>query len=138
MMGHAMDSGMPAIPQSVLVRLDVGETVLASTHGAQGSGMAVTDQRVVRWRPPGAVVSLSLAMVERIHLDPARPDGRAMLLVTARDARPPLTLSLEPRHMAAAGGFTTSVLRAVTEVVGSMRADPVRGGDPSGRPSRQA
>ena len=129
MTADATNPGMPAIPRGVAARLDAGEVVTAAVTGAQGSGMAVTDRRLVRWRPPGAIVSLPLVDVERVQLDPGRPDGQAMLLVVARDARPPLVLSLEARHVAAAGSFTTAVLLAVMEAVAAMRRRPSGEGD---------
>jgi len=129
MTADATNPGMPAIPPGVAARLGAGEQLMAALTGAQGSGMAVTDRRLIRWRPPGAIVSLPLVLVERVQLDPGRPDGRAMLLVVARDARPPLVLSLESRHMAAAGPFTTAVLHAVSEAVAATRQRPSAAGD---------
>jgi len=128
---------MPAIPPGVAARLGAGEQLAAALTGAQGSGMAVTDRRLIRWRPPGAIVSLPLVLVERVQLDPGRPDSQAMLLVVARDARPPLVLSLDPRHMVDAGPFTTAVLHAVLEAVAATRRRPSTAADGSeGRAAR--
>src|SRR5204863_7425411 len=50
---HRNSSEAWLLPRAVAVRLAPEERVLASITGANGSGMALTDQRVIRWRPPG-------------------------------------------------------------------------------------
>jgi len=91
--------------------------VLASITGANGSGMALTDQRVIRWRPPGMPVSVLLTSIQRMKLDAGKTDRAATLIIVAADGPSPLSLSLEPHHVSAIGAFTLALaaaLRAAT------------------------
>jgi hypothetical protein len=75
--------------------------------------MLVTDRRVIRWRPPGLPASLGLTSVERMKLNPAKPDRAATLVIVGADGRSSLSLSLEPHHVAAVGGFTIAMAVAL-------------------------
>jgi hypothetical protein len=95
-------SAGPPLPTPVVRRLQPGEQPILAIAGAQGSGVVLTDLRLIRWRPPGAIATIAVPSVESIELRRATAEHPALLTLSAADAGAPLTVALDERHVPAA------------------------------------
>jgi hypothetical protein len=106
-------SAGPPLPTPVVRRLQPGEQPIVAIAGAQGSGIVLTDRRLIRWRPPGAIATITIAAVGSIDLRRATAEHPALLTFVAADAGAPLAVGLDERHVPAA-------LDALQVIVGTI------------------
>jgi hypothetical protein len=111
----APPAGEPLLPRPVIGRLEPGERPLVVIAGAQSSGLALTDRRIVRWRPPGALVFLAIDEIETIDIRRATAEHPALLAFSGGGGSAALAIALDARHVAAA-------MEAVQVIVGTVHA----------------
>jgi hypothetical protein len=96
----------------------------ASIIGAQGSCLVLTNRRAIRWRPPGATLSVPLTSVERLEVRSSRQAGRALILIVPGEGTPALALVLEAHQVPSAAPFAAALAEAVV-AAGGRTARPV-------------
>jgi hypothetical protein len=101
------------IPPRVARRLDPTERPLATMLGAQGAGIVITDQRVVRWRPPGGIVSIPLDAIDSVELRTTSPEGEALFAIACRGSQGAIVLALSARHAATVPAAVNALVPAV-------------------------
>ena len=89
---------VPTLPRQLIARLEPGENAQAWLAGAHGSGLALTDRRVIRWRPPGAIASIPLSTVERLHLRSGTRERDPALIIEG-GAGETIVVVLQARHL---------------------------------------
>jgi hypothetical protein len=102
----------PTLPRQLTRRLEPGEIAQAWLAGAHGSGLALTNRRIIRWRPPGAISSIPLNTVERIHLRSGTSERDTALIIEDTDGES-LVVVLQARHMLLAQPFRAMLTDAL-------------------------
>jgi hypothetical protein len=97
-----VSTGAPPLPRAVTARLEPGEQPTAVIVGAQSSGLVLTDRRVIRWRPPGAIAVLPIEAITAVELRRATSEHPALLTFSTSEHVAPVAIALDQRHVPAA------------------------------------
>jgi hypothetical protein len=92
------ETNTPRLPRQLQRRLEPGERAEAWLDGAHGSGLALTNRRLMRWRPPGAIASIPLRDVERLQLRPGTRERDPVLIIESADGAT-MVVVLQARHL---------------------------------------
>lgn len=107
------------VPMRVAVRLEHGESAIATLHGLMESGFVLTERRLFAWRGNGAVGPVPISGIDRILVDAGPGSDHLDVVVLSRRAiHPPLVLTRRGNELLGTLGFVARLARA-------FGADPI-------------